>query len=157
MWAILSLTQRVINDARCLSLVLLHCPFRLSQDANVPSVQHYQLSSYAFDDISLSDRETCLATIRVFLDLQFVQKFHIDYQVNSLERILAPLLIRLFVLYHDCWFLFSGDMCYYLVYLVTSLDTNHSTPSITVCKTEACFGQAEARHSLCSYLRSSEN
>jgi len=49
-------------------------------EATVPSVQQLQLTTYSFDDISLSDKETCLATLRVFLDLQFVQKFHIDYQ-----------------------------------------------------------------------------
>eukprot|EP00794_Sanderia_malayensis_P006846 gene6846-7614_t len=45
----------------------------------VPSTHVMKLNEYYFDDMTLSDKETCLATIRMFLDLQVVQRFHIDY------------------------------------------------------------------------------
>lgn len=37
--------------------------------------------SYEFNDFSMTDSETCKATIRMFLELDLVRKFHIPYAV----------------------------------------------------------------------------
>ncbi|XP_077284097.1 dual 3',5'-cyclic-AMP and -GMP phosphodiesterase 11-like isoform X3 [Arctopsyche grandis] len=47
----------------------------------VPSSAHFQLHDLAFDDIEMSDDETLTACLRMFLDLDFVERFHIDYSV----------------------------------------------------------------------------
>ncbi|XP_049803168.1 dual 3',5'-cyclic-AMP and -GMP phosphodiesterase 11-like isoform X2 [Schistocerca nitens] len=47
----------------------------------VPSAQHFQLHDFKFDDISMDDDDTLKACIRMFLDLDFIERFHIDYEV----------------------------------------------------------------------------
>ncbi|XP_066992443.1 dual 3',5'-cyclic-AMP and -GMP phosphodiesterase 11 isoform X2 [Anabrus simplex] len=47
----------------------------------VPSSQHFQLYDFKFDDIHMEDDDTLKACIRMFLDLDFVERFHIDYDV----------------------------------------------------------------------------
>ncbi|XP_046832807.1 dual 3',5'-cyclic-AMP and -GMP phosphodiesterase 11 isoform X1 [Vespa crabro] len=47
----------------------------------VPSSAHYQLHDFKFDDIHMEDDETLTACLRMFLDLDFVERFHIDYDV----------------------------------------------------------------------------
>ncbi|XP_076752726.1 dual 3',5'-cyclic-AMP and -GMP phosphodiesterase 11 isoform X3 [Xylocopa sonorina] len=47
----------------------------------VPSAAHFQLHDFKFDDIYMEDDETLTACLRMFLDLDFVERFHIDYDV----------------------------------------------------------------------------
>ncbi|XP_023708360.1 dual 3',5'-cyclic-AMP and -GMP phosphodiesterase 11 isoform X1 [Cryptotermes secundus] len=47
----------------------------------VPSSQHFQLYDFKFDDIHMDDDDTLKACIRMFLDLDFIERFHIDYEV----------------------------------------------------------------------------
>ncbi|XP_025837140.1 dual 3',5'-cyclic-AMP and -GMP phosphodiesterase 11 isoform X2 [Agrilus planipennis] len=47
----------------------------------VPSSAHFNLHNFAFDDIHLHDEETLTACIRMFLDLDLVERFHMDYEV----------------------------------------------------------------------------
>ncbi|CAG9564788.1 unnamed protein product [Danaus chrysippus] len=47
----------------------------------IPSSIHYNLHQLAFDDIDLTDDDTLKACLRMFLDLDFVERFHIDYGV----------------------------------------------------------------------------
>ncbi|XP_047362344.1 dual 3',5'-cyclic-AMP and -GMP phosphodiesterase 11-like isoform X2 [Vespa velutina] len=47
----------------------------------VPSSAHYLLHDFKFDDIHMEDDETLTACLRMFLDLDFVERFHIDYDV----------------------------------------------------------------------------
>ncbi|XP_043486757.1 dual 3',5'-cyclic-AMP and -GMP phosphodiesterase 11-like isoform X2 [Polistes fuscatus] len=47
----------------------------------VPSSAHFQLHDFKFDDIYMEDDETLTACLRMFLDLDFVERFHIDYDV----------------------------------------------------------------------------
>ncbi|XP_066599827.1 dual 3',5'-cyclic-AMP and -GMP phosphodiesterase 11 [Prorops nasuta] len=47
----------------------------------VPSSAHFQLHDFKFDDIHMEDDETLTACLRMFLDLDFVERFHIDYDV----------------------------------------------------------------------------
>ncbi|KAJ1522272.1 hypothetical protein ONE63_002574 [Megalurothrips usitatus] len=47
----------------------------------VPSAQKFQLHDFKFDDIYMTQDETLKACLRMFLDLDFVNRFHIDYEV----------------------------------------------------------------------------
>ncbi|OAD56279.1 Dual 3',5'-cyclic-AMP and -GMP phosphodiesterase 11, partial [Eufriesea mexicana] len=47
----------------------------------VPSSAHFQLHDFKFDDIYMEDDQTLTACLRMFLDLDFVERFHIDYDV----------------------------------------------------------------------------
>ncbi|XP_014360109.2 dual 3',5'-cyclic-AMP and -GMP phosphodiesterase 11 isoform X3 [Papilio machaon] len=47
----------------------------------IPSSVHFKLHELEFDDIDLSDEDTLLACLRMFLDLDFVERFHIEYGV----------------------------------------------------------------------------
>ncbi|KAK9719936.1 GAF domain [Popillia japonica] len=47
----------------------------------VPSAAHFQLHHFSFDDINMDDDETLTACIRMFLDLDLVKRFHMDYEV----------------------------------------------------------------------------
>ncbi|CAH0563713.1 unnamed protein product [Brassicogethes aeneus] len=47
----------------------------------VPSSAHFGLHHFSFDDIHMNDDETLTACIRMFLDLDLVERFHMDYEV----------------------------------------------------------------------------
>ncbi|XP_063244233.1 dual 3',5'-cyclic-AMP and -GMP phosphodiesterase 11 isoform X2 [Bacillus rossius redtenbacheri] len=47
----------------------------------IPSSQHYHLYDFKFDDIHMDDDDTLKACIRMFLDLDFIERFHIEYEV----------------------------------------------------------------------------
>ncbi|EDV27652.1 uncharacterized protein TRIADDRAFT_10459, partial [Trichoplax adhaerens] len=49
------------------------------QDQDVPSVANYNLQSLKFDDFSLDPDGMILASIRMFKECEFLQKFKIDY------------------------------------------------------------------------------
>ncbi|KAL0860907.1 hypothetical protein ABMA27_009443 [Loxostege sticticalis] len=53
---------------------------KLCQD-NIPSAETYNLYSFQFHDFDLSDEDTCRATLRMFLQCNLVEKFHIPYDV----------------------------------------------------------------------------
>jgi cGMP-specific 3',5'-cyclic phosphodiesterase len=52
----------------------------------VPSAENYNLYSFTFIDFELSDEDTCKATIRMFLECNLVQQFHIPYEVSWMPR-----------------------------------------------------------------------
>ncbi|XP_055386324.1 dual 3',5'-cyclic-AMP and -GMP phosphodiesterase 11-like isoform X2 [Condylostylus longicornis] len=47
----------------------------------IPSSAHFQLHDFKFDDLYLSDDDTLKACLRMFLDLDFIERFHIEYEV----------------------------------------------------------------------------
>ncbi|XP_044579332.1 dual 3',5'-cyclic-AMP and -GMP phosphodiesterase 11-like isoform X2 [Cotesia glomerata] len=47
----------------------------------VPSSAYFHLHDFKFDDILMEDDDTLTACLRMFLDLDFVERFHIDYDV----------------------------------------------------------------------------
>lgn len=51
--------------------------------ATVPSAQSVRLLDFSFSDFELSDTETTLATIRMFVDLNLVQNFQMKYTVRT--------------------------------------------------------------------------
>lgn len=48
---------------------------------DIPTADCYNLFSFTFIDFDLSDDDTCKATIRMFLECNLVQQFHIPYEV----------------------------------------------------------------------------
>ena len=48
----------------------------------VPTQEKLDLTSFALDDLKLNDDETCLAAIRMFLELDVLTKFKIQYKVT---------------------------------------------------------------------------
>lgn len=55
--------------------------FSILQQLKVPSAAFYQLHDFKFDDLFMEDDDTLKACIRMFLDLDLVERFHIDYEV----------------------------------------------------------------------------
>lgn len=51
--------------------------------ATVPSAQSLHLLDFSFSDFELSDMETTLATVRMFVDLNLVQNFQMKYTVRT--------------------------------------------------------------------------
>ncbi|XP_054266416.1 dual 3',5'-cyclic-AMP and -GMP phosphodiesterase 11-like isoform X2 [Macrosteles quadrilineatus] len=47
----------------------------------IPAAQNFNLHDFKFDDIHMDDDDTLKACLRMFLDLDFVERFHIDYEV----------------------------------------------------------------------------
>lgn len=47
----------------------------------VLSSQHYRLLDFGFDDVLLEDCDTVKACIRMFIDLDLIDRFHIQYEV----------------------------------------------------------------------------
>lgn len=55
--------------------------YSAQQTIRVPSSAHFQLHDFKFDDKHMTDDDTLSACLRMFLDLDFVERFHIDYMV----------------------------------------------------------------------------
>lgn len=49
----------------------------------MPSAQSLSLLDFSFSDFELSDMETTLATVRMFVDLDLVQNFQMKYTVRT--------------------------------------------------------------------------
>lgn len=52
-----------------------------SQRLKIPSSAYFQLHDFSFDDLNLDDDDTLKACLRMFLDLDLVERFHIDYEM----------------------------------------------------------------------------
>lgn len=59
--------------------------------------------SFTFIDFDLSDEDTCRATIRMFLQCNLVEQFHIPYEVNTFFSFI-DLATNKFYLDIHCWF-----------------------------------------------------
>ncbi|KAG1659915.1 Dual 3',5'-cyclic-AMP and -GMP phosphodiesterase 11 [Nymphon striatum] len=55
-------------------------PVILPQEV-IPTGHYYNLYDYKFSDFDLEDRETIKASIRMFKDLDLIERFHIDYEI----------------------------------------------------------------------------
>lgn len=60
-----------------------HRPLLSLKVATVPSAQSLRLLDFGFSDFELSDMETTLATVRMFVDLDLVQNFQMKYTVRT--------------------------------------------------------------------------
>ncbi|GIY87960.1 dual 3',5'-cyclic-AMP and -GMP phosphodiesterase 11 [Caerostris extrusa] len=54
----------------------------LLREYHISSTQTYNLQDLKFDDFSLNDKEMLKASLRMFMDLGFIQRFRIEYDVN---------------------------------------------------------------------------
>lgn len=54
----------------------------------IPSAEFYNLYSFTFIDFDLNDDDTCKAAIRMFLECDLVQQFHIPYEVGIVFSVL---------------------------------------------------------------------
>ncbi|KAM8880087.1 cGMP-specific 3',5'-cyclic phosphodiesterase-like isoform 2-T2 [Spinachia spinachia] len=68
------------------------------QEAAIPTVESLQLLNFHFSDFGLPEETTTQATVRMFLDLNLVQDFNIDYKVTDVLMCfvhphLSPLLV----------------------------------------------------------------
>lgn len=52
-----------------------------SQRLKIPCSIHFHLHDFAFDDLNLDDDDTLRACIRMFLDLDLIERFNIDYEM----------------------------------------------------------------------------
>ena len=67
-------------NARVLVLVLNTRQHSCVQQVPVPSARYYKLRDFSFNDLPLTDDDTLRACLRMFLDLNIVERFNIDYQ-----------------------------------------------------------------------------
>lgn len=51
------------------------------QHLKIQTSAYFQLHDFAFDDLNLDDDGTLKACLRMFLDLDLVERFHIDYEM----------------------------------------------------------------------------
>ena len=52
-----------------------------TQHLKIPSSAYFKLHDFTFDDLSMDDDDTLRACLRMFLDLDLVNRFHIDYEM----------------------------------------------------------------------------
>lgn len=71
------------NAGSCLSAHFLMTVCLCLKVATVPSAQSLHLLDFSFSDFELSDAETTLATIRMFVDLDLIQNFQMKYTVRA--------------------------------------------------------------------------
>ncbi|GIY26707.1 dual 3',5'-cyclic-AMP and -GMP phosphodiesterase 11 [Caerostris darwini] len=63
----------------------------LLREYHIPSTEMYKLQDLKFDDFSLNDKEMLKASLRMFVDLGFIQRFGIEYDVSKLYHMLGEL------------------------------------------------------------------
>uniref|UniRef100_A0A667YVS9 Phosphodiesterase n=1 Tax=Myripristis murdjan TaxID=586833 RepID=A0A667YVS9_9TELE len=85
--------------------------------ATVPSAQSLRLLEFSFSDFDLSDTETTLATVRMFVDLNLVQNFQMKYTVRSLCQWVLSVKknYRKNVAYHNWRHAFNTAQCMFAV------------------------------------------
>lgn len=79
-WTIIS--QWFVVQSRHTVVCLMFPLFIIFQKEIVPSSKRFHLRELSFDDNVLTDRETCLAVIRMFQDLKLISRFRMDYKVS---------------------------------------------------------------------------
>lgn len=69
-----------VRAAACMNLCVCNPPPPF-QESSIPSAQTLSLLEFSFSDYGMPDSATTQATVRMFLDLNLVQDFNIDYKV----------------------------------------------------------------------------
>lgn len=87
------------------------------QKRYIPSAGAFNLSSLCFDDFALNEEEMLTAVIRMFIDLDFIERFQIDYKVLckwilSVKKNYRP------VLYHNWRHAFNVAQMMYAIFVV---------------------------------------
>ncbi|XP_033891801.3 cGMP-specific 3',5'-cyclic phosphodiesterase-like isoform X2 [Acipenser ruthenus] len=85
------------------------------QAAKVPSAQSLKLIDFSFSDFELSDMETTLATIRMFMDLNLVQNFQMKYEDLCQWVLSVKKNYRKHIAYHNWRHAFNTSQCMFAV------------------------------------------
>ncbi|XP_041118844.1 cGMP-specific 3',5'-cyclic phosphodiesterase isoform X1 [Polyodon spathula] len=83
--------------------------------AKVPSAQSLKLLDFSFSDFELSDMETTLATIRMFMDLNLVQNFQMKYEDLCQWVLSVKKNYRKHIAYHNWRHAFNTSQCMFAV------------------------------------------
>ena len=62
---------------------VIYVMFALFQDLELPSADHFKLHTFEFNDFELTDDETILASIRMMLELDFLNTVHTKREVTD--------------------------------------------------------------------------
>ncbi|KAK1175011.1 cGMP-specific 3',5'-cyclic phosphodiesterase-like isoform X1 [Acipenser oxyrinchus oxyrinchus] len=81
----------------------------------VPSAQSLKLLDFSFSDFELSDMETTLATIRMFMDLNLVQNFQMKYEGLCQWVLSVKKNYRKNIAYHNWRHAFNTSQCMFAV------------------------------------------
>ncbi|XP_041076096.1 cGMP-specific 3',5'-cyclic phosphodiesterase-like isoform X2 [Polyodon spathula] len=85
------------------------------QAAKVPSAQSLKLLDFSFSDFELSDMETTLATIRMFMDLNLMQNFQMKYEGLCQWVLSVKKNYRKNIAYHNWRHAFNTSQCMFAV------------------------------------------
>lgn len=55
----------------------------IRQTMVIPSTYAYNLLDFSFSDFGLDDDDTLKASIRMFIDMNLLERFRINYEVHS--------------------------------------------------------------------------
>ncbi|XP_028285307.1 cGMP-specific 3',5'-cyclic phosphodiesterase isoform X2 [Parambassis ranga] len=94
------------------------------QVATVPSAQSLRLLDFSFSDFDLSDTETTLATIRMFIDLNLVQNFQMKYTSLCQWILSVKKNYRKNVAYHNWRHAFNTAQCMFALLKSGRLQNN---------------------------------
>ncbi|XP_060688395.1 cGMP-specific 3',5'-cyclic phosphodiesterase isoform X2 [Hemiscyllium ocellatum] len=81
----------------------------------VPSAHSLKLLDFSFSDFDLTEVETTLATIRMFIDLNFLQNFQMKYEVLCRWILSVKKNYRRHVVYHNWRHAFNTAQCMFAV------------------------------------------
>ncbi|XP_017285826.1 cGMP-specific 3',5'-cyclic phosphodiesterase isoform X2 [Kryptolebias marmoratus] len=94
------------------------------QVATVPSAQSLRLLDFSFSDFDLSDTETTLATIRMFVDLNLIQTFQMKYTSLCQWVLSVKKNYRKNVVYHNWRHAFNTAQCMFALLKSGRLQNN---------------------------------
>uniref|UniRef100_A0A3Q3AYX1 Phosphodiesterase n=1 Tax=Kryptolebias marmoratus TaxID=37003 RepID=A0A3Q3AYX1_KRYMA len=92
--------------------------------ATVPSAQSLRLLDFSFSDFDLSDTETTLATIRMFVDLNLIQTFQMKYTSLCQWVLSVKKNYRKNVVYHNWRHAFNTAQCMFALLKSGRLQNN---------------------------------
>ncbi|XP_067435183.1 cGMP-specific 3',5'-cyclic phosphodiesterase isoform X2 [Thunnus thynnus] len=96
------------------------------QVATIPSAQSLRLMDFSFSDFDLSDTETTLATVRMFVDLNLVQNFQMKHTSLCQWILSVKKNYRKNVAYHNWRHAFNTSQCMFALLKSGRLQNNLS-------------------------------
>ena len=102
-----------------------------TQNTQVQAAEVYNIYAFQFDDLVLTDKETCLASIRMFTELNFLNQFRISYMVLCRWTLSIKKNYRQ-VLYHNWRHALNVTQSMFIMLTVSNVTrrTNSLSPSI---------------------------
>ena len=88
------------------------------QNAAIASAQDLDLLSFDFNDFPLTDDETCIATVRMFLELDIINKFHVPYEVRGTMPYKYTIVLSLQGLHSAHYIQGKPHFCLYFITLI---------------------------------------